>query len=52
MNPTRADIAKLLQDIAPPGEKQDEKIEAVKALGIKNKQNIGVHEILESFLEF
>lgn len=49
---TRADLAKLLASIAPPGKKRKEKLEAVKKLELKNSQGHGVHEILDSFPEY
>lgn len=49
---TRDDIAKLLSDIAPPGEKREEKLEAVKQLDLKNRQKHGVELTLESYKEY
>jgi hypothetical protein len=49
---TRQDIAKILADIAPPGEKRAEKIEAIKALGLSNSQGYGIEVTLESYGEY
>lgn len=49
---SRADIGELLTSIGAPGEKQDEKIEAVKSLNRSNRQGHGVYETLESYAEF
>lgn len=48
----RSDICELLVSIGKPGEKRAEKIEAIKSLNLSNRQNIGVHETLESYREF
>lgn len=49
---TRQDIAKILADIAPPGEKRAEKVEAVKKLNLQNKQKHPVELTLDSYEEF
>lgn len=49
---TRADVAQLLKQIGKPGEKQEEKIQAVKELNQKNIQNIPLEETLDSYPEF
>lgn len=49
---TRADIIDLLTSIGAPGEKQDEKVEAVKSLNRKNRQGYGIEQTLESYSEF
>lgn len=49
---TRQEIAELLASIAPPGQKREEKIEAVTKLNLKNFQGHGVELILETFKEF
>lgn len=48
----RGEIKKILKEIAPPGEKQDEKIEAVKKLKLKNFQGYDLVESIQSFKEF
>ena len=52
MVPSRQEIADLLKSIAPPGQKQAEKIEAVKKLSLTNSQGTGVEETLHSYGEF
>lgn len=53
-----SDISELLASIAPPGQKQEEKKEAVKELfedegqGITNIQGISVVDDLDSYQEF
>lgn len=49
---TRSDIVALLTSIAPPTEKRDEKIAAVKALNLSNSQGHGVELTLESYEQF
>lgn len=49
---TREDIANLLISIGEPGEKQDEKMQAVQELNRNNRQGHGIHETLESYQEF
>lgn len=49
---SRQDICDLLSSIGKPGEKQDEKIKAVKELGLTNQQGIGVEVTLHSYAEF
>lgn len=49
---TREDLEKLLAKIAPPGEKREEKLEAVKELGLKNNQKHGVELTLESYKQY
>lgn len=49
---SRQDIADLLKSIAPPGEKREEKITAVKELEKKNFQDIMLHDSLESYEAF
>lgn len=49
---TREDIASLLKSIDKPGRKKREKIEAVKALGLSNFQNIDVINTIREYPEF
>lgn len=49
---SRADIAALLLSIGEPGEKQDEKIEAVKSLNRRNSQGFDISETLHAYGEF
>jgi hypothetical protein len=49
---TREHISQLLASIAPPGEKQDEKIEAVEKLGLTNFQGHNVSVTLPSYKEY
>lgn len=49
---SRRDIIDLLTSIGPPGEKQDEKTEAVKSLERNNRQGHGIEETLHSYEEF
>lgn len=51
-NLTRQDIADLLTSIAPPGEKQEEKIAAVAELNKENSQGIRLEDSLVSYVEF
>lgn len=51
-NLTRVDISKLLASIGKPGKKRDEKLAAVKELGLSNTQGIGLEVTLESYKEF
>lgn len=52
MKHTRLEIAKILADIAPPGEKQAEKIEAIRQLNLRNMQAIDLADVLEQYDEF
>lgn len=49
---SRADISELLKSIGKPGEKRDEKLEAVKSLSKSNRQGFGVEETLDSYEEY
>lgn len=49
---TREDIASLLSSIGSPGEKQEEKISAVKELEKQNFQGIRLEDSLNSYQEF
>lgn len=49
---TRADLAELLASIGAPGEKRDEKLQAVMELDMKNPQGHGIHLTLESYQEY
>lgn len=49
---TRDDITKLLKSIGKPGDKQEEKIAAVKSLERKSRQGYDVSETLHSYKEF
>lgn len=49
---TREDISTLLSSIGKPGEKQQEKIEAVKQLNRFNSQKFGLHLTLNDYKEF
>lgn len=49
---TRQDVAELLVSFGAPGEKQDEKIEAVRSLNRSNRQGIDLSESLHSYGEF
>jgi len=49
---TRVDIAQLLESIGKPGEKQDEKLKAIKELNISNSQGHGLETTLDGYGEF
>lgn len=49
---TRQDIADLLKSIGAPGEKRDEKLEAVKQLGKINRQGHGLELTLDGYGEY
>lgn len=49
---TRQDIADLLVSIGGPGEKRQEKIQAVRDLGKTNFQSIKLEDSLESYSEY
>lgn len=49
---TRTDIAELLASIGEPGEKHQEKLDAVMELEKSNFQGIPLHETLETYKEF
>lgn len=49
---SREDIENLLATIGKPGEKQEEKIEAVKSLGRTNRQGFNISETLHSYSGF
>ena len=49
---TRTDIAELLASLGEPGENREAKIEAVKSLGIKNFQGIGLETTVEDYQEY
>lgn len=49
---SRDDIEKLLQSIAPVGEKHQEKVEAVKQLNKANGQGIRLEETISSYGSF
>jgi len=49
---TRTDIAKILSDIAPPTEKRDEKIQAIKDLNLSNPQGHDIYLTLETYEQF
>lgn len=51
-NLTREDIAQLLASIGKPGEKREEKINAVKELEKQNFQNIKLEDSLASYEEW
>lgn len=51
-NLTRQDIADLLRSIGKPGEKREEKIEAVKQLSRANFQQVDLAASLASYGEF
>jgi len=51
-NVTMSDIAELLFAIGAPGELREDKISAVKSLGIKNFQGIGLEETITDYQEF
>lgn len=48
----RSDIARLLSSIGVPGDKREEKIEAVKKLGLSNIQQIGLETQLNDYSEY
>lgn len=49
---TREDIANLLQSKGAPGKKQEEKIEAVKELGLTNSQGIPLEQTLSVYKDY
>lgn len=49
---TREDIATLLKSIGEPGDKQEEKMQAVQELSKTNRQGHDLSETLESYMEF
>lgn len=49
---TRSDIAELLSSIGKPGEKREEKLEAIKQLNRANLQKYGLETTLDSYLEY
>lgn len=49
---TRTDIAELLASLGESGENREAKIEAVKSLGIKNFQGIGLETTVEDYQEY
>lgn len=49
---TRQDIADLLESIAKPGEKREEKHKAVQELNRQNFQNIKLEDSLASYKEW
>ena len=49
---TREDIANLFKSIGKPGKKQDEKINALKELNIKNTQGHDIYLLADSWSEF
>ncbi len=51
-NLTRTHISELLASIGKPGEKREEKIQAVIELEKKNSQGYGIETTLESYEEF
>lgn len=51
-NITRVDIANLLKSIGEPGEKRDEKTQAVESLNRTNRQGHNVSLTLSSYLEW
>lgn len=46
---TREDLEALLASIGPPGEKQEEKLEVVRALDLKNSQGVNIAETLSTY---
>ena len=48
----RSDIARLLSSIGVPGDKREEKVEAVKQLGLSNIQQIGLETQLNDYSEY
>lgn len=48
----RSDIARLLSSIGAPGDKREEKIDAVKQLGLSNIQQIGLETQLNDYSEY
>lgn len=51
-NISRADIAKLLSSIGGPGEKKQEKVNAIKELNRSNRQGYDISETLETYEEY
>lgn len=51
-NLTRTHIAQLLSSIGKPGEKREEKIQAVIELEKKNSQGYGIEHTLESYEQY
>lgn len=49
---TRADIAQLLTSIGVPGDKREEKVAAVKELGLSNFQQVGLETQLNDYSEY
>lgn len=49
---TRADIASLLQSLGAPGKNRAAKLQAIKELGLKNKQDHGVELTLDTYEEW
>lgn len=49
---TRTDIAQILAGIGEPGEKRQEKLQAIKDLRITNFQGVGLEETLATFKEY
>lgn len=49
---TRQEISTLLSSIGKPGQKQQEKLEAVRQLELKNNQGHNIEVTLESYPEY
>ena len=49
---TRSDLAELLASKGKPGENRDQKLEAVKALKLKNPQGHELELTLDSYKEW